>query len=601
MVKHLFVFFSILCATFVLASCSDSLDNKSSVSFAISEAVFREVISSDVSGDISNSDQGETKTYSVEVTVSWEKDQNRSKTETVSADSSGTISCPTFKFDDLPAGKTVKVEVSIYNGELLVYKTETPEEIELKPGENACDLELTKCIADLVISIENKEEIALDGTASYKLVAQLSGDYDFKSETLIANTNTTLPIENLSIGKTVNLDVAIYKDTLCVYKMAKPKSITISETNEIAVTLENAISTAAVWINNVGVPAFYQSKSYDAEGNEFKGSGSCYTFDGDGNLWSAMSASDSSASTVYFCKYVMESGLYTTTEDGNPFKTYTVSIGANQSVVDIYWDNSILYALVKDSNNNTSTFYLNSYTVNGNDNTLTSKLNSLEIKLTSEDATSPSLTTLAVHDSKVFVASERALAVYLNKINVDSFSLMTFENVDISDSFSYSVDYNTKMGVTDLQFGDGLGSSSDKLYALVRTCTWNIPNSATAIYSDGALIEIDIDSHTFIPYGFKTNAAVSVVLQNTENSTDMTISLFCPTDNSGNFFGPTKFVALVPKKLVILDDGISISGKKIKNNDSLFEFDIAKKTITKGVSVSAGIPEVGSVAAEWKN
>ena len=596
MVKHLFVFFSILCATFVLASCSDSLDNKSSVSFAISEAVFREVISSDVSGDISNSDQGETKTYSVEVTVSWEKDQNRSKTETVSADSSGTISCPTFKFDDLPAGKTVKVEVSIYNGELLVYKTETPEEIELKPGENACDLELTKCIADLVISIENKEEIALDGTASYKLVAQLSGDYDFKSETLIANTNTTLPIENLSIGKTVNLDVAIYKDTLCVYKMAKPKSITISETNEIAVTLENAISTAAVWINNVGGSAFYQSKSYDAEGNEFKGSGSCYTFDGDGNLWSAMSASNSSASTVYFCKYVMESGLYTTTEDGNPFKTYTVSIGANQSVVDIYWDNSILYALVKDSNNNTSTFYFNSYPINGED--LKTDLSSLQINLPSEDSTS-SLATLAVHDSKVIVASEDSSSIFVNNITTGNF-LVEFIKIDSINSSEFSD--TCDVCITDLQFGDGLGNYTDKIYALVKIKNKpdngnQITSGMDTIYSTGSLVEMNVADYKIKTFG-NSSKIQKVTLLSSGN--DVQRNFYCPDIDSDveNFFGPTKFVALVPKKLVILDDGVSMdkTNKKIINNDNLFEFDIAKETIKKGTKVSASMATVSGFA-----
>ena len=598
MVKHLFVFFSILCATFVLASCSDSLDNKSSVSFAISEAVFREVISSDVSGDISDSDQGETKTYSVEVTVSWEKDQNRSKTETVFADSSGTISCPTFKFDDLPAGKTVKVEVSIYNGELLVYKTETPEEIELKPGENACDLELTKCIADLVISIENKEEIALDETASYKLVAQLSGDYDFKSETLIANKNTTLPIENLSIGKTVNLDVAIYKDTLCVYKMAEPKSITISETKEIAVTLKNAVSTAAVWINNINY-AFYQSKSYDAEGNEFKGSGSCYTFDGDGNLWSAMSAPDSAESKADFYKYVMESGLYTTTEDGNPYKTYTVTIGANQSVVDIYWDNSTLYALVKYSNNNTSAFYLNSYAINANDDTLTPKLNSLEITLPSEDTTSPSLSTLAVNGSKVIIGAEDSASVFMNYIVNGKFVSSEFSAVG-----SFNISGLTDTGnicVTDLQFGDGLGNYADKIYALVRNYTASFDNTASVVYSNGALVEIDIESVSYKLHGYEN---ISKSLKLSSSSTPDTIFYAPSADDSDKFFGPTKFVALVPKKLVILDDGISFTEgtdgiASASNNDSLFEFDIATNSIKKGASVVSSVPYASSISKDW--
>ena len=88
----------------------------------------------------------------------------------------------------------------------------------------------------------------------------------------------------------------------------------------------------------------------------------------------------------------------------------------------------------------------------------------------------------------------------------------------------------------------------------------------------------------------------------TEKNAAKDVVLESPVDDS-NFFGPYKFVALAPRKLVILDDGVYVDtdNKKLTNNDNLFEFDIAEKTITKGESVSASVPDVTSMAADWKN
>lgn len=489
MVKRLVVFFSILFAAFVLGSCSDSLENKSSLAFEISEAFFRNVI-----GDSVSTDGSSQTSYTVKVTVSWENNQNMVQEQSATVNDSGEISCPTFTFKDLPTGKTVSVDVSIYSGTVIVYKTETPVEKQLVAGENNCKVELTKCVSDVIISIQNKDEIKLDSAKEYKLRTTLSGDYERTSEWTLTSADNTFAFENLDIGKSIKLDVAVYNGTLCVYKMESPVPITIAEKNEIAVTLENAISTAAVWMNKISIPAFYQSKKYDSEGTEFKGNGSYYTFDSDGNLWSVMSAPSSSASTVTFYEYVMDSGLYTTTEDGKPYKTYTVTIGANQSVLDIYWDNSTLYALVKDGNNDTPAFYLNSYTIN--DEELKAGESSLQIKLPSEDTTS-SLATLAVNDSKVFVASEDSSSIFVNDITNGNF-LVDFIKIDSINSSEFSDACD--VCITDLQFGDGLGNYTDKIYALVKIKNKpangnQITSDMDTIYSTGSLVEMNATSY----------------------------------------------------------------------------------------------------------
>lgn len=539
MVKRLFVFFSILCAALVLGSCSDSLENKSSLAFEVSEAFFRNVVGDSVSTDGS----GQT-SYTVKVTVSWEKKQNMVQEQSATVNDSGEVSCPTFTFKDLPTGKTVSVDVSIYSGNVLVYKTETPVEKQLVAGENNCTVELTKCVSDVVISIQNKDEIKLDSAKEYKLRATFSGDYERKSEWTLTSADNTFSVENLDIGKSVELDVAVYSGNLCVYKTESPVLITIAEKNGIAVTLENAISTAAVWMNKISIPTFYQSERYDSAEMEFKGNFSYYTFDSDGNLWIVKSAPAASESKVYFYEYVMDSGLYTTTEDGEP---YTVTIGANQSVVDIYWDNSTLYALVKDGNNDTPVFYLNSYTIKGDE--LSAGLSSLQINLPSENTTSPSLSTLAVHDSKVVVASEDSSSVFVNDITTGNF-LVDFIKIDSINSSEFSDACD--VCITDLQFGDGLGNYTDKIYALVKIKNKpdngnQITSDMNPIYSTGSLVEMDATSYKLKTFG-NSSKIQEVTLLSSGN--DVQCNFYCPDIDSDveNFFGPTKFVALVPKK-----------------------------------------------------
>ncbi len=594
MVKRLVVFFSILCAAFVLGSCSDSLENKSSLAFEVSEAFFRNVI-----GDSVSTDGSSQTSYTVKVTVSWENNQNMVQEQSATVNDSGEISCPTFTFKDLPTGKTVSVDVSIYSGTVIVYKTETPVEKQLVAGENKCAVELTKCVSDVDISIQNKDEIKLDSAKEYKLRATLSGDYERKSEWTLTSADNTFSVENLDIGKTVELDVAVYSGNLCVYKTENPVSIKIAEKNEIAVTLVSCIQTAVVWQDCVTKESgsntynFFQSKSFDVEqetsaliekpnGDSYNNN-VIYTFDGDGNLWTAIAKSTDSGKNVTFNKYLMETGLYKTETE----KSYDVAIGADEYVKDIYWDNGTLYALVFSAGK----FYLNSYEINND-----KFEKGLNLLITFPDGTSPSLSTIAVNGSKVFVGSEDSVILFWNIIT-ENILKETFTGLEIS---GFSETDDNSIGISDLQIGDGFGYKADKLYALVRNCTSSIYNTSKTVYSNGALVEIDIGSYKCTSYGYDANIN-DVELLDTENSKNIDISFICPADNnSNNFFGPIKFVAIVPKKLVLLDDGISISDTKLKNNDNLFEFDIANKTIKKGISVSASVPSGTSVATDWK-
>lgn len=592
MLKRIVLFFSILCAGLILNSCSESLDRTSSVSFKLSDSFFREALNS---GSISISDSASAaKGYVVKVSVSWDKG-NRFEYDKVSFDDEGNIVCPEFTFEDLPAGKTVKIDVSISCGGTVIYNMK-PVEKELKAGANECQVTLEKQVADVAISIANKDSLNLD--SSYKLLVEItdSSNKTAKSEYPIDETNIYTIAQDKTIGETLKIEVSVYNNSLCLYKTLEPVSATVDKENIINVTLSNAVSTAAVWQNKMSSgnnAVFYQNKNFNAmqESDCFNGAvPGIYAFDNSGNLWIHSSSAFDDANKQTFTIYPLDSNeLIYKNENTNNF---AITLQSESTIKDIYFDSGFLYVLTekKSSESGDYNYYVTKY------NTETKEYNE---KLVSFDSGSASLSMLAVHNDMVVVSSGTGIFYIENllisttfkEFPVDFVNLLTGMNIELTENVS----------ITDLQFGDGLGNDTDKLYVLVRNCSSSISNtdSDSTYYSSGALVEIDVENleSNYKLYG---NAAENNTVQITAAGTNKDVVFVSPVDDS-NFFGPYKFVALAPRKLVILDDGVSVDtdNKKLTNNDALFEFDIAEKTITKGESVSASVPYVSGFAKDW--
>lgn len=596
MLKRFIAIFSIICAGFVLGSCSDSLDRTSSVSFKLSDSFFREALNSSVSdssaGDISD-EPAATEEYIVKVTVNWDNG-NRFNERNVVRNENGKIDCPEFTFDDLPVGKTVKINVSISCGGKTIYSMENPAEITLKAGKNECPVTLKKQIADVSISIENKDSLKLD--SSYKLIVEItdSSNKTAKSEYPVCDGNVYKIAENKLIGETLEISVSVYNSSLCLYKTLEPHSVAVAKENNVQVTLSNAVSTAAVWQNRMSYSNSYelfQNKSYkDSQETDSLAAlnyNGMYTFDGNGNLWTVTVDADTNA--MNFNMYAMNSNELIYNSDFT--KSYSIELkDVSEEPVDIYWDDDTLYILFNDNDDSENPYNVKSYKIEDE-----SFLQKSEDDLTVVGTDEP--VTLAVHDKTIIVASKTSVYYAISE------SEKSDKIVDLS------TDINVSNGsippITDLQFGDGLGNDTDKLYVLVRDCSSSISNSSTdSIYSSGALLEIDVEnleSKNYEQYG-KAAEKNTVQITDTEKNAAKDVVLVSPVDDS-NFFGPYKFVALAPRKLVILDDGVYVDtdNKKLTNNDNLFEFDIAEKTITKGKSVSASVPDVISMAADWEN
>ena len=161
------------------------------------------------------------------------------------------------------------------------------------------------------------------------------------------------------------------------------------------------------------------------------------------------------------------------------------------------------------------------------------------------------------------------------------------------DSSKYDGTYDS-ISITDLQFGDGLGSGTENVYALVKESSRGLgfTTHPDYFYSRGALVKINATDGSFIDkFGWTSEQKELKYTYNDKDYTDY----YCTPDGADPtaFFGPEKFCAVVPKKIVVVDDGFywkaGDSGDgTIKNKDSIVEFDIAGSTLTRGAaSISA--------------
>lgn len=600
MLKRIVLFFSILCAGLILNSCSESLDRTSSVSFKLSDSFFREALNS---GSISDSSSA-AKEYVVKVSISWDDKPNRFDEKKATFDDEGNIVCPEFTFEDLPAGKTVTINVSISCGGTVIYSME-PVELELKAGANECSVTLEKQVADVAISIANKDSLNLD--SSYKLVVEItdSSNKTAKSEYLIDDTNVYTIAQNKAIGETLKIEVSVYNNNLCLYKTLEPVSATVAKENNIQVTLSNAVSTAAVWQNrtnegNVAEDTYklFQNKAYDTEAvSDSFANCITYTFSADGKLVALDSIENANDKSKTLNFSVYELNLDTLIYDTDPANTFTLKLSNALSVqiIDIYCDSGYLYILKEDQSSNL--YSVTRYVIEED--------TSDELTVYAKDST-PYCTALAVKDGMVFISSstESVPEILYNNFNAPA---DCFYEVPLSLDIKVSDD--AELVVTDLQFGDGFGNDTDKLYALVRNAPdFSKPNdvyedTVVNVHSSGALVEINLENYAapvLSTYGYKPVPETVVVTK----CPCLISSPGATSKDTSNFYGPYKFAALSPKKLVILDDGICVTtdanrDNKFANNDALFEFDIANKTLTRGASVTASVPSASSFDTAW--
>lgn len=414
----------------------------------------------------------------------------------------------------------------------------------------------------------------------------------FISDEKIYKCDFELEFEKLTASAAVYLDAINYTQSDSFYynlKQVKDYKVSDSSLDFIEQYASTSYSTATV-------------------------SAPIYTFDSNFSFIEVRTPSDSSPN---FSKFLMNSktGLY----DSGLAMTVNEEI-SNKTIKDISFDVSseFLFVLAEDSSSSSPQNYI--YAVK--DGILYS---SSEFTITNED-TSTSVSQIAVYKDKIYLAGDNcniyeasfALNDETKTITTSDFELFTScadsKILSDYDSTLHSANYD-KISISDLQLGDGLGNGIEKLYVLVREETKTLNSSYLtrinvdssddtktycAVFSRGALLGIDTSTKDLKTYGWAANY---------QDKSENKVRYFGPSSeddsSSVEFYGPSRFAAVVPKKLVILDDGFYIDGLSteaatsgysiVKNKDSFVEFDIEGSALTRGdENISATKPSVSS-------
>lgn len=317
-----------------------------------------------------------------------------------------------------------------------------------------------------------------------------------------------------------------------------------------------------------------------------------YCFDKNYNLWTAIPGN---ALTLNKYSMKVSTGSYSTTPD---LEKQLLGI---TSLSDMYYDcvNEYIYLLVNGDS------AVSVYAVStGSEPAIVA---SAQIDISTLKTTT--LTNIAVNGNDFYFADSSDSSCNVYKAT----GTVTFGSIDIKpptfvknlassdilkgyDSSNY--DTYDSISITDLQFGDGLGYGTEHVYALVKETSWGLGfNRSDYFYSRGALVKIKVQDSSIEKFGWTSEVKELNYTYNGGSYTDYYCTPDVADSSKTAFFGPEKFCAVVPKKIVIVDDGFywktGDSGDgTIKNKDSIVEFDIDSSTLARGsasVSVSFDI------------
>lgn len=316
-----------------------------------------------------------------------------------------------------------------------------------------------------------------------------------------------------------------------------------------------------------------------------------YCFDKNYNLWTAIPGN-----ALALNKYSMKVSTDSYSADPDFTKEFSEITAAPS---DMYYDcvNGYIYLLVNDGNSLVTVYAVST----GSDPAVveSTQINVSELKI---DA----FTNIAVN-GKDFYFADSSCNVYkaAGTVTSDSIAIGTptlvknLASSDILNGYDSSKHdkYYDSISITDLQFGDGLGYGAEHVYVLVKEASSSIGmTSNDYFYSRGALVKINVTDGSADIFGWTSEQTELSYTYNGKSYTDY----YCTPDGDDStntaFFGPEKFCAVVPKKIVIVDDGFYWKAGEpdgvIKNKDSIVEFDIEGSTLARGsasVSVSFNI------------
>ncbi len=375
-------------------------------------------------------------------------------------------------------------------------------------------------------------------------------------------------------------------------------------------------NTNAVYVNSVDsafMQVFYDSSvtgstiMTDLSGSVY------YAFDGEGNLYVAKF--NNSLLLYKYVKSVASGGFSSAASVSADF----TDISSSPAYADICYDtvNDLVYVLWTTSvtSDSTTSYVSTVYAFSGSDSAFTQVASTtVSVPATLTTVIAGKFSQIAVYGSDVYLADAD-----LNVLKVDFTVTKTDSGVSVTpgtpsvislgatitkklsiDSDKYDSDGWDTAGITDLIVGDGCGNSTSTLYALVREASSSIYGGGTSdkyYFSRGALLTFSTSAGSEI-----TVTGWSTTESKLAEAADST--LCAPLyDEENVFFGPVHFACVMPKKLVIADDGFTTkdaSSKNLYNKDGFFVFDIESSSLTQQeASVTMSKPEQANYSSTF--
>ena len=372
---------------------------------------------------------------------------------------------------------------------------------------------------------------------------------------------------------------------------------------EMTFTFKADYNTNAVYVDSESSESSSKSVkqvAYDdssAKGTEVvTGTFAYYTFDAEGNMYVA-----TWGNSLSLYKYVktVSSGNFSSIR--YVFNEFT-DITTQPAYADICYDtvNDLVYVLwtIADTSNNTTTYTSKVYAFTCSDTAFTSVADTeVSVPEAYTSTIAGNFSQIAVNGSDVYLADAD-----LNVLKVDFSVSQTESGVTVTpgtpsvlilgtvlkttvgiDSTKYDSSNWDSSEITDLIVGDGCGNESSTLYALVREASSSIyggGDNDKYYFSRGALLAFDTLSTAVTPTVYGWSKTETKLTQATDST--LCAPLYSET---GAFYGPVHFACVMPKKLVIADDGFATkdstgADENLYNKDGFVVFDIEASSLT---------------------
>ncbi|WP_156011512.1 hypothetical protein [Treponema sp. C6A8] len=449
----------------------------------------------------------------------------------------------------------------------------------------------------------------LGNNTSLSINIQFTGGYNdskWKDVTLATLSGTIITFDSVPLGKTFDIWVGVYYGSELLYE-ASQKSIRLtSDTTELSLILKKLLNTQYVLYNynSQNGYQYYLKDSPDAsviETSNMTASSNSFCFDTEGNFY-----------------YIDGPNIHS---DRNDFTNDGVPIGiepVSQFKINVDFAENVMYVARFTGDN---VFYLYKYP------NLVSSLdpeNNIEYQISGTSFTFSNETSIAVYNGVLYTVGSTDNDdhnPHLVKANLSSAGVVSV--TDLVNLGKY-VTMSPNGTVTDMLYQDGA------IYILGKDFLDSTSSSASPwyYYSRGVLLKYDIASEKMYSLGFSNNklsnsgkyaylnratgadgisnapyyadferttlllARSSDLIVNNDSAD--TLCIYAPSSANSGFYGPSKFIAIKPKKLVIADDGIafytdSLGAYRYKNVNRIVTVDLESFVISGYDMVSSGV------------